>query len=83
MRGTEKPIWLVRAKRDQPDVAEEHLFRKVIVPLDGSSEAEEVIPHVEELASRFEMEITLFHVNTETTHLEPVGGGRTVRVMSL
>ena len=75
LRGTEKPVLLIRAKEGRPDVAEKHLFRRVIVPLDSSEQAEEIIPHVEGLAARFQTEVILLQVITETTYLEPLAFG--------
>jgi len=79
LRGTEKPILLIRVKEGSPDVAEKDLFRRVTVPLDGSEEAEKIIPHLERLAARFQMEVILLQVITETTFLEPIAYGTAYR----
>jgi len=39
------------------------MYRRILVPLDGSSRAETILPHVEELALRFEAEVVLLHVD--------------------
>jgi len=75
IRGTEKPVLLIRVREGKPDVVEKHLFNRVTVPLDGSEEAEKIIPHLERLAARFQMEVMLLQVITETTSLEPVANG--------
>jgi nucleotide-binding universal stress UspA family protein len=38
------------------------MYKKILVPLDGSPRSEAILPHVEELASRFEAEILLLRV---------------------
>jgi len=81
IRGTEKPVLLIRAKESSPDLKEEDLFHRVTVALDGSEEAENIIPHLERLASRFQMEVILLQVITETTFLEPVANGMSYRYM--
>ena len=40
------------------------MYRKILVPLDGSALAETVLPHVVELAHRFGSEVTLMQVRT-------------------
>ena len=39
------------------------MFKKILIPLDGSVMAEAVLPDVRELASAFSAEIVLLHVN--------------------
>jgi nucleotide-binding universal stress UspA family protein len=43
------------------------MYRRIIVPLDGSELAESVLPHVLELAQRFDAEIVLIRA---TAHLQ-------------
>jgi nucleotide-binding universal stress UspA family protein len=40
------------------------MYRRIIVPLDGSDHAEAVLPHVEELAKRFEADVLLLRAVT-------------------
>ena len=61
-RGTKQPVALIRAKGAHPDVREKDILDKAVVPLDGSKESEAVIPYIEELASKLEIEVTLFHM---------------------
>lgn len=53
------------------------MYRKILVPLDGSKRAEAIMPHVEELARRYEAEVILLQV------VEPVlntfGPGGTIQ----
>jgi len=41
---------------------EKGILNKVLVPLDGSKQDETVIPYIEELASKLEVEVILFQV---------------------
>src|SRR5690349_10072012 len=45
------------------------MFGKILVPLDGSPEAEVALPIAIELAARFEAAITLIEVNPEYPHI--------------
>jgi len=38
------------------------MYKKILVPLDGSKRAEMILPHVEELAHRFDASIFLLRV---------------------
>jgi nucleotide-binding universal stress UspA family protein len=38
------------------------MYKTILVPLDGSPRAESILPHVEQLAARFESEVVLMHV---------------------
>lgn len=62
LRATNRPVALIRAKGVRLDVREKGTVNKVLVPLDGSKRSEAVIPYVEELASKFEAQVTLLHV---------------------
>ncbi len=62
VRGTRKPVMLIRAKNARTGIHDKKLLRKMMVPLDGSPEGEAVIPYVAELASRLEAEVTLMQV---------------------
>lgn len=62
VRGTKQPVALIRAKGARPDVRKKDILDKAIVPLDGSKESETVIPYIEELASKLEVEVTLLHM---------------------
>jgi nucleotide-binding universal stress UspA family protein len=42
------------------------MYKTILVPLDGSERAEKILPHVEELARRFEAKVVLLQV------IEPV-----------
>ena len=42
------------------------MYKKILVPLDGSQRAETILPHVEDLARQFKSEVFLVQI------LEPV-----------
>jgi len=47
------------------------MYRKILVPLDGSKRAEKILPHVEELARRYKAKVIFLQVieyKTVTTH---------------
>jgi nucleotide-binding universal stress UspA family protein len=50
LRASPVPVWLVRANIPEEIIREEWHNRTMLVPLDGSELAEEVLPHVESLA---------------------------------
>ena len=63
------------------------MYSKILVPLDGSKLAERVLPHVQELARRFDSEVTLVQVvaplsklvaGTMPASLEPSAAGAAV-----
>lgn len=65
------------------------MYGKILVPLDGSTLAEGVLPHVQELARRFDSEVTLIQVvaplsklvaETMPPALEPAGTAAAVGV---
>jgi nucleotide-binding universal stress UspA family protein len=61
-RAATKPVMLIRAKGSRTDIQKEGLLTKMVVTLDGSKEAEAVIPYIEELALRLKLEIILVQV---------------------
>jgi nucleotide-binding universal stress UspA family protein len=62
VRATGRPVILVRANGARPDVREKGTLREILVPLDGSQDAETVLPYVENLASRLKGKVTLLRV---------------------
>lgn len=60
IRGTEKPVMLIRAKGRHPAKPAQRILKKILVPLDGSREGEAVIPHIAWLASGLGAEVVLF-----------------------
>ena len=62
VRATNRPVALIRAKGVRPDVRKKGILKKALVPLDGSKEAEEIVPYVQELASKLKADVVLFQV---------------------
>ena len=58
LRGTSNPLLLVRAT-EAARTDGEAVLKSVIVPLDGSELAESILPVVEELAKKFQLEVIL------------------------
>jgi len=69
VRATTQPVLLIRAKSVHPDIRTRGILHRILVPLDGSKESEAIIPYVEGLTSRLEVDVFLFHM---------VGSGRHV-----
>ena len=69
LRATERPVVLIRAKGARPDLLEKGVFKRALVPLDGSKESEAVIPYIEELASMLGAEVTLLQVLAIVYHV--------------
>jgi nucleotide-binding universal stress UspA family protein len=57
-----QPLLLIRANGAHPDVRARRVFKKVLVPLDGSSESEAVMLHISGIAHYLNMEIILTKV---------------------
>jgi nucleotide-binding universal stress UspA family protein len=57
-----QPLLLIRAKGAHPDVRAKRILKKALVPLDGSTESESVIPYLNEVAQSLQMELTLLRV---------------------
>ena len=69
IRSTSKqPLLLVRAKGSHPDVRAKRILKTALVPMDGSSVSEAVIPYISEIARHLDMELTLLRIipRTET-----------------
>jgi nucleotide-binding universal stress UspA family protein len=63
LRGATNPLLLIRATEEAKTEGEANL-RSVIVPLDGSELAEQVLPTVAELAKELKLEVILFRAYT-------------------
>lgn len=59
--ATRKQVLLIRAKGAKSDVYKDRLV-KVLVPVDGSKESESILQFVKYLASKLDLEITIFHM---------------------
>jgi nucleotide-binding universal stress UspA family protein len=50
------------------------MYRKILVPLDGSRRAEAILPHVEELAHRFNAKIIFLKIIEPIRVIAPIDG---------
>ena len=78
VRATTQPVLIIRAKNIHPDIRTRGILHRILVPLDGSKESETVIPYVEDLASKLEADVVLFHVATSGRHVFTIKGASTV-----
>lgn len=62
LRATSKPVALIRAKDSKPAMRAKGLLTRMLVPLDGSKDAEISILYAEELAFKLKVEIILLQV---------------------
>jgi nucleotide-binding universal stress UspA family protein len=74
LRATTRPLALIRAKGDHPDIRNRTLLNRILVPLDGSNESEAVIPYIEEFAPRLQAEVILLQVVAPDYHIYAAGG---------
>jgi nucleotide-binding universal stress UspA family protein len=65
---TRQPLLLIRAKGSHPDVRAKRILKKALVPLDGSSISETVLPFISEIARNLQMELTLLQAIPKTNH---------------
>jgi nucleotide-binding universal stress UspA family protein len=59
------PVMLVRGRKNRPDVCQKRLLKTALVPLDGSSASQAVIPYIRRFALSLEMELILLQVVPE------------------
>jgi nucleotide-binding universal stress UspA family protein len=68
------PIIVVRAQGGRPATSETNVFRRILVPLDGSDASAVVIPIILELTRKLPPEITLMQVVEKGHHVHTIGG---------
>jgi nucleotide-binding universal stress UspA family protein len=62
VRGSPCPVFILHSQRaDSSGEHHQHLFRRMLVPLDGSEVSAAIIPCVEKFAQRYHTEVVLFH----------------------
>jgi nucleotide-binding universal stress UspA family protein len=59
---TRQPLLLIRAKGAHPDIRAKRIFKKALLPLDGSPESEAVLPVITTFAASLHMELILLRV---------------------
>jgi nucleotide-binding universal stress UspA family protein len=62
LRGASNPLMVVRAQDEKTPSWEMATLKRLVVPLDGSELAERIIPHVDALAKRLDLEVVLLGV---------------------
>jgi nucleotide-binding universal stress UspA family protein len=65
---TRLPLMLIRAKGAHPDIRAKRILKKALVPLDGSTGSEAVIPYIMEIAPSLKMELTFLRVIPKANH---------------
>jgi len=65
---TRQPLLLIRAKGAHPDMRAKRIFKKALLPLDGTPESEAVMNVLTTIAARLKMEIILLRVLPKMTH---------------
>lgn len=78
VRRSTAPLLLVRPDGEGAPVAQEPLFRRVLVPLDGSPRAEEVLAHAAALGTPGSTEFLLLHVLTPRPWSDLIPGDGTM-----
>ena len=68
IRNTHVPVLVAREAAASSSVTTGEGFSRIVVPLDGSTLAEEILPKVAELASRFQSTVCLVHVLTPVNY---------------
>ncbi len=66
---TGQPLLLIRVKGSHPDIRAKRILKKVLVPLDGSTASEAVIPYILEIAHSLQMELTFLQVLPKNDHI--------------
>lgn len=68
------PILLIRANVPAPEAGQEELFKRILLPLDGSEAGEATLPYIKELTEKLHSEVILFQVIASGKHVHTVGG---------
>lgn len=68
------PILLIRASDDAAAKQKPDLFKKILLPLDGSATSEAVLPYVKEIAAHMKSKIILLRVLERGQHVRTIGG---------
>ena len=82
LRGANAPVLLIRAAEAGSTEGEKR-FEGVIVPLDGSAVAEQVLPVAAELAKTLDLEVTLFRAYQIPYGVYEVGGSYAIDIARL
>ena len=68
--ATNSSVMLIRGKKARSDVRQKRLLRTALVPLDGSIPSQAIVPYIIQLATKLELELTIFQVVQQNNHNE-------------
>jgi len=68
------PLIVVKAREDVPEIEDIKLFRRILVPLDGSENGSVILPYAVEIARNIDAEIVLMRVIEVGKHVHSIGG---------
>lgn len=73
------PLILVRARETKEGLDRGKIFRRILMPLDGTEKGAEVVPYVVELTKRLESEVILMKVVEVGRRVHSIGGLNYIR----
>jgi nucleotide-binding universal stress UspA family protein len=62
VRGSSRPITLIRALQDRPEFHIKGTLRKILATVDGTPEGEASLPYVKDIAQKLKAEVEFLHV---------------------
>jgi nucleotide-binding universal stress UspA family protein len=74
LQRTDKPVLFIRAQEAVTPTGFDSMFRRIILPLDGSINGEAALPHIKALTARIASELTFFRVIAPGYHIPTIGG---------
>jgi nucleotide-binding universal stress UspA family protein len=76
LQATTKPVLLVRKEAPAEGLKRKALIKRILVPLDGSKVAEQIVPHAEELVKVMGGDVILFQAYESLGRMMPSEGFR-------
>ncbi len=73
LRRTTQPVLVIRVNETGESIPQEDIFKRIMVPLDGSELGARVVPFAAEIAARFSSEVVLYHVIATDTQVHSLG----------
>ena len=80
LRDTGMPLLLTTTTKPPLELGPMHLLDKILMPLDGSENAEAALPNVKEFVKKMGTEVVLLRVITPRQHVHTIGGLNYVRL---
>jgi nucleotide-binding universal stress UspA family protein len=74
LQRTGKPVLFIRAQETVTPTGFDSMFRRIILPLDGSTNGEAALPYIKALTTRIASELTFFRVIAPGYHIPTIGG---------